>query len=66
VHPLPAPLPPLARSLSLSARAGQLGALPADIAARTRALIGEAVLGPALADWPWLAGGLRPLGPQAG
>lgn len=55
----PLPLPPLSRMLSLSARAGVLQDIPAQVAARLRGLIAAQVVEPSLADWPWLAGTLR-------
>lgn len=57
----PLPLAPLSRTLSLSARAGILREVPAQIAARLRPLITEMVITPALADCPWLAPALRVL-----
>jgi DNA-binding transcriptional LysR family regulator len=57
----PLPLPPLSRTLSLSARAGILHDVPAQIAAKLRPLITEKVINPALADCPWLAPALRVL-----
>lgn len=57
----PLPLPALSRSLSLSARAGVLQDMPAQIAARLRVLIDAQVVAPSLADWPWLSGRLRVL-----
>jgi DNA-binding transcriptional LysR family regulator len=57
----PLPLAPLSRTLSLSARAGILREVPAQIAARLRPLITEKLISPALADCPWLAPALRVL-----
>jgi DNA-binding transcriptional LysR family regulator len=57
----PLPLAPLSRTLSLSARAGILQDVPAQIAARLRPLIADKVIAPALADWPWLSPALRVL-----
>ena len=57
----PLPFAPLSRTLSLSARAGILRDVPAQIAGRLRPLITEKVINPALADWPWLAPALRVL-----
>ena len=57
----PLPLPALARTLSLSARAGILHGVPAQIAARLKPLIAEVVIAPALAATPWLAPALRVL-----
>ncbi|NEX47272.1 LysR family transcriptional regulator [Pseudotabrizicola algicola] len=57
VHPLPGA--PLARSISLSARAGVMGAVPGRIAQDLRGLIGSRIVTPAVAQWPWLAPALR-------
>ncbi len=57
----PLPLPALARTLSLSARAGLLHGVPAQIAQRLKPLIAEVVITPALAATPWLAPALRVL-----
>lgn len=61
VDVMPLPFEPLGRSLSLSARAGVLKDIPAQVAERTRALITSQVVGPALQDWPWLGDSLRVL-----
>jgi DNA-binding transcriptional LysR family regulator len=50
----PLPFAPLRRTLSLSARAGILREVPGQIAARLKPLIAAEVIGPALADYPWL------------
>ena len=55
----PLPFAPLERTLSLSARAGVLRDMPAQIAGRLRGLMQGQVVAPALAEWPWLAGSLR-------
>ena len=55
----PLPLPALSRTLSLSARAGILHGVPAQIAQRLKPLIAEVVITPALATTPWLAPALR-------
>ena len=57
----PLPFPALARTLSLSARAGILHGIPGQIAARLKPLIAEVVITPALATTPWLAPALRVL-----
>jgi DNA-binding transcriptional LysR family regulator len=56
----PLPGPPMARRIALFARAGELGAMPADIAARTARLIAEEVTAPLTAAMPFLAGVLAP------
>lgn len=55
----PLPFAPLERSLTLSARAGVLRDIPAQVASRLRGLVNAQVLQPALADWPWMQGTLR-------
>jgi DNA-binding transcriptional LysR family regulator len=57
----PLPFPALTRTLSLSARAGILHGIPAQIATRLKPLIAEVVIAPALAQTPWLAPALRVL-----
>lgn len=57
----PLPLPALARTLSLSARAGILQGVPTQIAQRLKPLIAEVVITPALVAAPWLAPALRVL-----
>jgi hypothetical protein len=56
---LPLPFAPLERTISLTARAGVLRDMPALVAARVRSQIAASVIGPAIRDWPWLAGQLR-------
>lgn len=53
---VPAPLPPLSRRISLYARCGVLGDLPAQLAATLRILLREAPIAVALARYPWLSG----------
>ncbi len=55
------PFAPLERTLSLSARAGHLRDMPAQMAQRLRGLLQSQVVAPALAEWPWLTGNLRVL-----
>ena len=57
----PLPFAPLERTLSLSARAGVLRDMPAQVAARLRALIEARVVKPSVAQWPWLGETLRVL-----
>jgi len=57
----PLPFAPLERTLSLTARAGILRDMPAQIAAHLKHLIADQVIAPALADCPWLAPALRVL-----
>ena len=59
VEVLPLPFAPLSRTISLMAREGALGGLPADIAARLRPLLAEMIVRPAVAELPWLEGALR-------
>ncbi|MDG1118188.1 MAG: LysR family transcriptional regulator [Flavimaricola sp.] len=56
---LPLPVPPLSRTISLTARRGVLDELPADIAARLRILLSDMIVAPAVAEHPWLEGQLR-------
>ena len=58
---LPLPFAPLSRTISLNARSGVLRDMPARMAARMRPLLQELVVGPAVAQLPWLAGALRVL-----
>ncbi|MCU0905444.1 MAG: LysR family transcriptional regulator [Tabrizicola sp.] len=57
----PLPFPALSRTLSLSARAGILQGVPAQIAQRLKPLIAEVVIAPAQKATPWLAPALRVL-----
>jgi DNA-binding transcriptional LysR family regulator len=57
----PLPFAPLERTLSLSARAGVLRDVPAQVAAHLTGLIEDAVVAPARAEWPWLGVSLRVL-----
>lgn len=59
VEVAPLPFAPLRRSLSLSARSGVLKEIPGQVAGHLRRLVAENVIGPALADWPWMAKDLR-------
>lgn len=56
-----APLPgaALTRRIVLSARAGMMGKLPAEVAGRLRALLAARIVTPALAEAPWLEGTLK-------
>jgi DNA-binding transcriptional LysR family regulator len=58
---LPLPFAPFGRTISLVARRGVLGEMPARTAARLRPLIAELVVAPAVARLPWLADALRVL-----
>jgi DNA-binding transcriptional LysR family regulator len=58
---LPLPLPPLSRTISLSARRDVLGDMPDRMAAQLRLLFAECTVGPAVAEHPWLAGAMRVL-----
>lgn len=55
----PLPWGQLDRSLSLSARAGVLKDIPAQVASRLRRQMQDQVVAPALAQWPWMEGRLR-------
>jgi DNA-binding transcriptional LysR family regulator len=55
----PLPFKSFARTLSLHARQGVLGALPGRAATLLRQLIAEHCVNPALAEMPWLANNIR-------
>ena len=55
----PLPFAPLDRSLTLSARAGVLRDIPAQVASRLRGLVDAQVIKPALDQWPWMKDSLR-------
>ena len=57
VSPLPGA--PLARMISLSARANALGPIPEVLATQVRGLVERQVVQPALRHWPWLQDSLR-------
>ena len=57
----PLPIPAFSRAITLTARAGVLGEMPAQVAGRLRGLIQGLIVAPALAEHPWLAPGLRVL-----
>ncbi len=59
IHPLP--VAPLTRRISLSARAGVLGAMPAELSERLKRLLGELIVAPAVARYGFLKGDLRVL-----
>ncbi len=50
----PLPFAPFSRRIALFARRDLLGAMPADIAGRLRLLITDLIVGPVLADYPWM------------
>ena len=54
----PLPFAPLSRRITVSARAGLMGEMPAQVAARLRDLVGKRIVAPALSEAPWLAGAL--------
>ncbi len=56
---LPLPFAPPPRAISLFARRGILGDMPADIAGRLRELLQRLVVGPQTERLPWLEGALR-------
>lgn len=65
LHPkiavMPLPFAPLERRISLSARAGVLRDMPAQVAANLRDLLQSRVVTPSLLAMPWLKGALRVL-----
>jgi DNA-binding transcriptional LysR family regulator len=62
VEVVPLPMAPLSRRIALVARRGVLGGMPGQVAARLREVLAARVVGPAVADLPWLADGMRVLG----
>ncbi len=56
-HPLP--FKPFARTISLFAATDWADRVPRDVARTTRTLVSDMVIGPALAQLPWLEGDLR-------
>jgi len=61
VEILPLPFAPLSRTISLTARRGILGEMPAEMAERLRGLIDAHIVTPARAEMPWLGESLRRL-----
>jgi len=59
VRLIPLPFAPLSRRISLTARTGVLGEMPAQTADRLRALLNSLIVEPTLADMPWLKGDLK-------
>lgn len=57
----PLPIAPLYRRITLSARRGVLGDIPASVAARMKAMLDELVVAPGIARCPFLEGELRML-----
>lgn len=56
------PLPfSLSRQISLTARRDVLAGMPAEIAERLRVLLRDMIVTPVLADYPWMADGLKVL-----
>jgi len=55
------PFEPLVRTISLTARRGVLGGMPASMAERLRPALQELIVGPASAHVPWLEGQMRVL-----
>ena len=51
---LPLPFPPLSRTISLSARKGVLGDIPAQTAQRLRPLVSDLIVKPSVQRMPWL------------
>jgi DNA-binding transcriptional LysR family regulator len=59
VDVLPLPFAPLSRNISLTARQGILGAIPAEIAQHLRGLLDQHMLTPAIERYPFLKGSLH-------
>jgi hypothetical protein len=55
VDVLPLPFAPLSRTISLTARRGVLGDMPLGMVQRLKPLLAEMIVGPAVAQLPWLA-----------
>lgn len=55
----PLPFAPLSRRIAVCARAGLMGEMPAQVAARLRVLVAQRIVAPALKEAPWLAETLR-------
>ena len=52
---IPLPFEPLSRTISLTARRGVLGQMPADMATRLRPVLQDMIVGPTVVKVPWLA-----------
>jgi len=52
---IPLPFEPLTRTISLTARQGVLGDIPSDMATRLRPILQDLIVGPTVAQVPWLA-----------
>jgi DNA-binding transcriptional LysR family regulator len=61
VDVLPLPFAPLSRIITLTARRGVLGDMPAGMVGRLKPLLAEMIVAPAVAQLPWLKDGLRVL-----
>ncbi|MEV8466494.1 LysR family transcriptional regulator [Fluviibacterium sp. DFM31] len=63
----PLPMEPLSRRISLHARREVMGRVPAQTAARLRAILQDMIVAPSVRQMPWLAGQLKVLdsGPGA-
>ena len=59
VDVLPLPFAPLSRTISLTARRGVLGEMPWGMVQRLKPLLAEMIVGPAVAQLPWLQAELR-------
>jgi len=61
VQVVPLPLPPLSRTISLTARAGVLGEMPANVAAQLKALVQDLIVTPTVTALPWLSAAIKVL-----
>ena len=59
VDVIPLPFGPLSRTITLTARRDVLGDMPAGIATRLKPLLQEMIVGPAIAELPWLSDEMR-------
>ena len=53
------PFEPLSRTISLTARRGVLGDMPAQMAARLRPVLKELIVDPTIERVPWLSGQMK-------
>ena len=51
---MPLPFAPLTRRISLTARRGVLGEMPTEVAVKLRSILQDMIVGPAIAQAPWL------------
>jgi DNA-binding transcriptional LysR family regulator len=59
VDVIPLPFSPLSRTITLTARRDLLGEMPTQMAGQLKQLVQEMLVGPAVAELPWLSGEMR-------